>query len=92
LKKHRLVPILLATAFALLTGCAVKADDVNKTGQGQQTPGSGPSNPENPGQDDKPSYPGDQPGKQGMDPTSQVHNIDHRDLSGKKHKESEKTP
>jgi hypothetical protein len=32
-----------------------------------------------------------QPAKQGMDPASQVHNIDPRDLSGKKQKESDRT-
>ncbi len=64
-----------------------RADDVNRTGQGQQTSGSGPSNPGNPAQDSKPSYPGDQPAKQGTDPSSQVHNVDPRDLVGKKHRD-----
>jgi hypothetical protein len=77
---------------ALAVGGVAWADDQNHSGQGQQTQGSAPANPANPAQDDKPSYPGDQPAKQGMDPSSQVHNVDPRDLSGKKHKESEKTP
>ena len=77
----------LGMAWCMWNGTASFADDVNRTGQGQQTQGSGPSNPGNPSQDNKPSYPGDQPAKQGMDPASQVHNIDPLDLSGKKHKE-----
>ncbi len=64
------------------------ADDVNRTGQGQQTTGAAPTAAGNPAQDDKPSYPGDQPQKQGMDPSSQVHNIEPRELSGKPLKES----
>jgi hypothetical protein len=68
-----------------------RADDVNLNGQGQQTPGSGAAHPANPAQNDAPLYPGDQPQKQGMDPGSQVHNVDKHDLSGKKHKESEGT-
>lgn len=68
------------------------ADDVNVTGQSRQTPGTGPSHPGNPGEGDKPLLPGDQPAKQGTDPSSPVHNVDPRDLEGKKHKESEKTP
>ncbi len=32
------------------------------------------------------------PRNKGWDPSSQVHNIDPRDLAGKKHKESERTP
>jgi hypothetical protein len=79
--------------FAAVVACgAAQADDENWTGQGQQTPGSAPSHPGNPAEGDKPSYPGDQPAKEGMDPRSQVHNLDQRDLAGKKHKESERTP
>jgi hypothetical protein len=85
-----LSPIFVLVALAAVG--AAWADDENHSGQGQQTQGSAPANPANPAQDDKPSYPGDQPAKQGMAPSSQVHNIDPRDLSGKKHRESERTP
>jgi hypothetical protein len=83
-----IVPILSASVANIEKGWA---DDVNFSGQGQQTPGSAPAHPANPAQNDGPSYPGDQPQKQGMDPSSQVHNLDKNDLSGKKHKESEGT-
>jgi hypothetical protein len=69
-----------------------RADHVNVTGQGQQTPGAGTPYPANPGEGDKPSLPGDQPAKQGTDPSSQVHNTNPRDLEGNKHKEPEKAP
>jgi hypothetical protein len=82
----------LAALVAFAAAGVARADDENHSGQGQQTQGSATANPANPAQDDKPSYPGDQPAKQGMDPSSQVHNIEPRDLAGKKHKESERSP
>ncbi len=87
----RCLPAIFSLAAFAVVGVAW-ADDQNHSGQGQQTQGGSPANPANPAEDDKPSYPGDQPAKEGMDPSSQVHNIDPRDLSGKKHHESEKTP
>lgn len=71
-------------AFVLpLTGAAL-AEDVNRTGQSQQTSGSGTPHPGNPAEGDKPILPGDQPAKRGTDPSSQVHNIDPSKLTGKK--------
>ena len=81
--------IFIGALTAISLADSALADDVNRTGQGQNTPGAGPPRPENPGEGDKPSYPGDQPAKQGTDPSSSVHYVDPRALSGKKHKESE---
>lgn len=73
--------LVVATATFLSVVCletSARADHVNVTGQGQKTPGKGPSNPENPAEGDKPQLPGDQPSMQGTDPSSPVHNIDPR--------------
>ncbi len=75
------------TAALIVAVSACKADDVQHTGQSQQTQGVSSSVPSNPAQGDKPDYPGDQPAKEGMDPSSQVHNVDPRDLEGKTHRE-----
>jgi hypothetical protein len=87
--------LVIATAMLLyvidIKG-RVYADHVNVTGQGQQTPGSEPSYPGNPGEGTKPSLPGDQPAKQGTDPSSQVHNVKPHDLKKKHHEEPQKTP
>lgn len=72
---------LLAISGLLHSG--VHAEDDNRTGQGQQTPGAGDSVPADPAADAKPTLPGDRPAKEGMDPRSQVHNVDPRDLEGK---------
>jgi hypothetical protein len=71
-------------------GSSAYADHVNVTGQGQQTSGAGPSNTG--GEGDKPLLPGNQPAKRGPDPSSQVHNIDQRDLAGKSTKTRKKRP
>jgi hypothetical protein len=82
---------VLAALLSLVASSAAFADGVNVSGQGQQTQGSGPANPANPAQNAAPSYPGDQPQKQGTDSSSQVHNVDPKDLEGKTHKQSENT-
>ncbi len=74
-------------AALIVAGSASRADDVQHTGQSQQTQGVSSSVPSNPAQGDRPAYPGDQPAKEGMDRSSQVHNVDPRDLEGKTHKE-----
>jgi len=74
-------------AYLLLCGGGL-ADDVNRTGQSQRTPGTDATAPGNPGEGDKPFLPGDQPAKQGTHPSSSVHNVDPKDLSGTKHKDA----
>ena len=76
-----------AVAFDGVAGAAEdNKGDTNRTGQSQKPGvGGGPANQGNPAQESKPALPGDQPAKEGMDPSSQVHNIDRRDLEGKKH-------
>lgn len=82
-----------AVVFAFVSGFALfgltssaSSDPENATGQDPAPPGSGQPHPGNPGEGDKPLLPGDQPAKQGTDPSSQVHNVDPKDLEGKKHK------
>lgn len=88
--RRRMFPLLLVSysllAISGLLDFGVRADDVNRTGQGQQTPGAGVSVPADPAADAKPTLPGDRPAKEGMDPRSQVHNVDPRDLEGKTHR------
>lgn len=67
-------------------GSSASSDPENNTGQDPALPGTGQPHPGNPAEGDKPLLPGDQPTKQGTDPTSQVHNVDPKDLEGKKHK------
>jgi hypothetical protein len=78
--------LIIGTALLALTASvdAPRADDVNRTGQSQKTPGVDSSVPSNPAQGDRPSYPGDQPAKEGTEPSSQVHNLNQSDLAGKK--------
>lgn len=80
---------IFASSFALAGfGSTASSDNdpENATGQSSTAQGSGQPHPANPAEGNKPLLPGDQPAKQGTDPSSQVHNVDPRDLEGKKHK------
>ena len=96
LKSHRMMRVRdLAIAGVIAAGCAYtnggaiaggrSEDPMNATGQSAKTSGSGQTSPGNPAQGDKPLSPGDQPAKEGTNPSSPVHNIDQKDLTGKKH-------
>ena len=84
-RRHFLLTALLSTGFAMVSNGA-SADDVNVTGQSRNTPGTSSPAPGDPGKDSSPTLPGDRPAKQGTDPSSQVHNVDPRALSGEKRK------
>jgi hypothetical protein len=89
------VTALHALIFVFVGGFALVAlsyntwadnDPENATGQSSAAQGSGQPHPADPAEGNKPLLPGDQPAKQGTDPSSQIHNVDPRDLEGKKHK------